>query len=481
LPLNRDFIIVVGGRLVTALIGLLAIRASTTFLSPEQFGQLALLIVVQTFCGLFLINPIGQYINRHTHVWWENGTLLSRLSRYGYYLVLVSLLGAVAMFFVGINASIDFPLLASVILLLMILAGTWNATLVPMLNMLGFRAAAVWFAIITVLLGLVTSVALMQWFPVAMGWFSGQVIGMFMGALMAFRFLYVKCEKSFSSVVLIDKENILSYCVPLAIAAGLMWVQLSGYRLLVESYWGLAQLGFIVVGLMLAGQVWAIAESLAMQFLYPYFFKRISCEDLETGRQALSDLLNVLGPLYLLLAGVTVVLAPVLVFLLVDEKFSSAVAFVMMGSAIECCRALANVFGNAAQVTKRTRSLAFPYGVGAIVICLSLWFIGEREMEVFYVGVVLLLGAISMLFTMIVMMYREVKFILDVKRWCVSFVVMVSLAMGSYLVVDVKGWFEVSVLLGIVVVIAGGFSALLLWKSGALRNLLSVKLVEEKV
>jgi len=467
----------VGGRIATALIGLIAIRASTTYLSPEQYGQLALLIVVQTFCGLFLINPIGQYINRHTHSWWEEGSLLPRLSRYGYYILLVALLGGVVMFFVARSSSTEFPLLASLSLLAMVLAGTWNATLVPMLNMVGFRAGSVLCAIITVTLALLASVVLMQWFPLAVSWFSGQVLGMLVGAALAYFLLSKQVTSGTpSTYVLIDRVAIYSYCFPLALAAGLMWVQLSGYRLLVESYWGLAQLGFITVGLMLAAQLWGIAESLAMQFLYPYFFKRISADQDGNGKEALSDLLNILGPLYLLLAGMTVAIAPALVFLLIDDKFSDALVFVMMGAGIECCRALANVFGNAAQVTKRTRSLALPYAVGATLICLLLFLAGDRGMEVFYVGVVLLVGAVSMLLTMIMAMYKEVKFTLDVKRWCTAGLLMFVLVGGGFFLPNLQEWWSITLLLAVVGVIAGATSSLLLWKNPALAALLNVQL-----
>ena len=49
--------LVSGGRLAAALMALVTIRAVTTFLTPEQYGALALLIAVQTFCGFFLVNP----------------------------------------------------------------------------------------------------------------------------------------------------------------------------------------------------------------------------------------------------------------------------------------------------------------------------------------------------------------------------------------------------------------------------------------
>jgi hypothetical protein len=47
-----------GGRLVVTLVALISIRVVTTFLTPQQYGELALLLTVQMFCGLFFINPV---------------------------------------------------------------------------------------------------------------------------------------------------------------------------------------------------------------------------------------------------------------------------------------------------------------------------------------------------------------------------------------------------------------------------------------
>ena len=62
----------------------------TSLLEPKDYGIYALLVAFQGFCGLFLINPVGQHINRHTHAWWDDGTLLKRLAGYNTYILVVS-------------------------------------------------------------------------------------------------------------------------------------------------------------------------------------------------------------------------------------------------------------------------------------------------------------------------------------------------------------------------------------------------------
>jgi len=472
-----------GGRLATAIIGLLSIRFATTYLSPEEFGQLALLLMVQALCGLFFINPVGQHINRHTHAWWDAGTLRSRLSQYGYYIFLVSIIGTLVMFFID-STSIEHALWAAGAIFLNVLLGTWNATYIPILNMLGLRGASVLWTVLTSASGLMASVTLMQWYPVATAWFFGLTFGMAVGVIgsgMRFRGESIRSGHKQCSESFLDKKTVIAYCLPLAVATGFMWLQLSGYRFVVESYWGLAQLGYITVGLTLAAQVWAVCESLAMQFLYPYFFKSISDNKYASGKQALSDLLNVLGPLYLVLAGVTVIAAPLLIFLLVDEKFSNALLFVMMGGSIECCRALANVFGNAAQVTRKTKSLALPYAAGAFVLFTLLFVAGINQADTIWVGVALVSGALVMLAVMIFSMYKQVAFVLELKTWLIGFLGMVTLCVSSYLFGKLNDWVEAIESLGLVAIAAILLTFLILRKNESLKRLLQVRLSGESV
>jgi len=97
-----------------------------------------------------------------------------------------------------------------------------------------------------------------------------------LGARHVLRKQAMQLNFSQKTLPLLNRSSILTYCLPLALATGLMWLQLSGYRFLIESYWGLAQLGLMAVGLNLAGQFWSLAESLAMQFLNPLFYRRVS-------------------------------------------------------------------------------------------------------------------------------------------------------------------------------------------------------------
>lgn len=470
------------GRVVTALMALISIRAVTTFLSPEQYGELALLITVQMFCGLFLVNPVGQHINLHTHAWWDDGTLFSRLQSYRNYILWVSLVGGLAALTIGAQNSVGQWVWVSTAMFAMVIAGTWNATLIPMLNMLGFRGASVLWSIVTVVVGLLSSIFLVMWLPSATAWFAGQAIGMALGALgarLVLRQHAIHSRCSQERLPLLGNNTIRAYCLPLALATGLMWLQLSGYRFLIEKYWGLAQLGFLAIGLQLAGQIFALAESLAMQFFYPLFYRRVSnYENLIEVESAFSDLLNTLVPVYFVLTGSVIFSAPYLLKVLVAPQFQNAIIFIMLGAGIELCRVLGNLLSNAAQIKRKTKSLALPYAVGSITSLSLIYFAAVLHLEISWTGVALVIGAMAMFTVMLINMYQQVRFVLDIGRFFVGATVMLVLVAFMVLVPETANLGMAIGMLLLISLIVGIVILSLLWKNPATLRLLSVKLRE---
>ena len=361
-----------------------------------------------------------------------------------------------------------------------VILGAWNATLVPMLNMLGFRGASVFWSVFTATIGLACSILFVIWFPSAVSWFAGQSIGMGIGALGARYVLQKHALRTISlerNLTLIDRRTVLSYCLPLALATGFMWIQLSGYRFLVEIYWGLAQLGLIVVGLQLAWQISALIESLAMQFFYPMFFRRVSAyEKLDEVTLALSDLLNTLVPVYFVLTGLIILSAPYLLKLLVASQFQDGVFFVMLGAGIELCRVMGNIFSNAAQITRKTKSIALPYIVGSITTFILIALIGIKRQEIVWVGVALIAGAIMMLSVMLVVMYRQVSFRLDIYRCLLGITTMFAMVGVLDWMPKADGFIVAVEFLSVITCFSGFVIVALLWKNPATLRLIKVQL-----
>ncbi len=425
--LKHDILIISAGRIITALIALISIRSITKFLTPEQYGELALLISIQMFCGLFIINPVGQYINLQTHSWWSNSTLFYYLKLYRKYVLSASFIGGL-MAFLFFKSNSQYSLFITVVVtVIMVIAGTWNATLIPMLNMLGFRATSVFWSIVTAFVSLISSILFVQWWPSSTAWLAGQSIGMIVGGVGAGVFLRQRTTLMFSKILqnsLIDKKIFLTYCAPLALATGLMWMQLSGYRFLVEYYWSLTQLGFLAMGFQLAAQLSALTESSVMQLIHPLFYKRISSNNEKLNNEIVfSDLLNTLIPVYLILSGMFLLMSQYVIKILMNPEYWDSIYYVIFGIFIEFCRIVGNLLGNAAQINKKTKSLTAPYFVGVIVTFSSIFVVGFFDLDIKLVAFSLFIGSISMLIVMIVNMYKQVRFTLDVKRIFFSFAV----------------------------------------------------------
>lgn len=476
----RDFLWVGIGRLVTALVGLASVRLSTSLLPPDQYGVLALLATFQVFCGIFLVNPVGQYINRHTHGWAEDGTLLPRLARYRTWVIIAALAGALAS---GVWAmtqpiTVGERILVMAVVTLMVVAATWNGTSLWLLNMLGYRAQSVGWGGATVLLALLLSYAFTSFAGSGLAWFAGQAVGMAIGAFGAGievrRALPVAKAGRFP---LLEPGVLRGYILPLAVATGFMWWLLSGYRLLVEVHWGLAALGYAAVGLMLASQLWGLAETLAMQFLFPLFYRRIASSDRPDASLAFPDLLNTLGPVYLVLAAATLVAGPALLALLVDVAYAGVLPFVLMGTAIECCRALGNVLATAAQVERRMFALVPPYAAGALAVAAGVVWVAQGGGDIEQAVKMLAVAGAVMLSAMAFAMGRLHNFSLDLLRWGIAMVPVVGAAMLASKAPLVP--VGISTALAIVA-LAGLVSAVLLlallWKNPATTRLLAVRL-----
>ena len=319
--------------------------------------------------------------------------------------------------------------------------------------------------------------------PTAINWFIGQAIGFTFGALGALWALRhgELPKQNIKLQPLVTRQVITTYCLPLAVGTGFMWLQLSGYRLVVEHYWGLSLLGFLSVGLSLAGQIWGLAETLAQQFLYTFFYRRITAPDnglLEStvSSEALSDLLNVLVPVYVVLIGITFFGAPYLLKLLVAPQYGDAEIFVKLGIVIEFCRVTANILSNAAQVTKKTRSIISPYAGGALVIFMSLIFLGQYHLQISSVAIALVFGALLMLSIMWGLMLKQVKFHPDFKAWFIALMMMLMFILCSYWLPKPSGWFEIILILLVDGLVGLGLLMILLKRSDALQRLLAVNL-----
>lgn len=494
MTVRPDFVLVVLGRVTAALVAVASLRIMTTLLEPNDYGLWALLVAFQTFCGLFLINPVGRHINRHTHGWWDDGTLLLHLKKFNRYIWSISIL----IFIVvttwwwnnnqGEDDNIVMGVTAGLSIGVIVYIGTWNVTLISLLNMLGFRVDSVVWMIITALLGLVFSSIFVTQYMHPTSWIFGQALGAFIGAWGAWRILRRQSIKSlvFSAKIsfkdFLDHQTVLKFCIPLAAATGFMWLQTTGYRFRIGDVWGMEDLGILVIGLGVSAQLAAIIESLAMQFLNPYFYRRISGSksDSETG-EAFSDLVNVLTPVYAIWAGFNAFCAVILLEMLTDTRYHVAAPFVIFGAMIEFARCMTNLWSNAAHVKRQTTNVILPYAFGAAVVWLGLAATAHSELALLDFPLVLVIAGIVTSITMIILMQRLLPISVDVFRLAIGLGIMsVCFLIAITAPMQVIGLWQQLVVLLVSGIIACFLLAGILLHNPALKRLMSTSLSMNK-
>ncbi|PKO82912.1 MAG: hypothetical protein CVU17_11190 [Betaproteobacteria bacterium HGW-Betaproteobacteria-11] len=367
---------IVGGRIANAILLLLALRMMTTLLPPDAYGLLALLTAFQAFAGLILLNPSGQYLNRHTHQWHAEGSLDSRIKAYARYWLWVSVLTGVlaAVWFAQSQAGSGLSL--AYCTGLAVAAAIYLFTLqgmdVSRLNMLGYRRESVTWQLTATASGLAFSSALSFFWPSALAWLAGQAVGAGLAHLGAWRVLRRagKSEaeaKRYRARELLLQADFLRFALPLALVTSLLWLEGNGYRLILERAWSLSLLGLFALALSVPAQMTALLESIVTQLVYPYFFKALSGEaSAPHHARIVSSMVNVLLPLYVLWGAFLLLSAPHVLRLLTDSRYHEAAQWVFVGVAAEIARLIGNAWQLVAQAEKNFAPTVLPFAVGAV-------------------------------------------------------------------------------------------------------------------
>lgn len=481
-----DFVIIVLARVITALLAIASVRVMTTFLTPSDYGQWSLLVAYQTLGALFLINPVDQHVFRFAHIWWDAGKLIENLKKYNLYIIAVSLfIGLIVFLWWSINNGIATAgILSGISVALILYLSSCSIGLSFLLNMLGFRADSVTWAVVSAIVGLLSSTLLVMQYPNAMTWLYGQAIGFAIGALGALNSLRKRHPKldipsqkiAFSNFI--NRFTVFNFCLPLAAATGFMWLQNTGYRLFVGDVWGFTALGFMVIGLGISAQLTAIIESLAMQFLYPYFARRVASakSDGQIGT-ALSDLMNVLAPIYAIWAGFNAICATALLELLTDARYHVAVPFVIFGAMIEFMRCTTNLWSNTARAKLKTKGLIMPYMVGAGVICFGMLTAKYFQINLITLSSILVIAGLFTLITMIFIMQKLLLISIDFPRILIALLIMgTCFFVAIFTPLKTNGIFQHLTLLVVSGFVASLLIGLMLWRNAALSRLLSTQL-----
>lgn len=429
---------ILAGRFAIGVVSLLSIHFMTQYLDYKEYSKWALLASLQNFSALFLINPFDQYLYRHTHKWLDQGQLGFYFSEFKKYLFLISSFFAILFFIYLQIKAIDSSFFCANNFFVPVIFGTWIffsalvLTLMTLLNLIGRRINGSFCIILASIAGLGFSILLVNLYQQGIFWIIGQVIGAFIGTIYASAHLKKVTGdnninfSNLNKLQFVSKRNFKKFCLPLSIATGFMWLQNSGYRFFVEYGWGEEKFALLVLGLVLANQLSAMIESLAIQFLYPYFTRHISNASTENEISiALTDIFIILAPIYCVWTGFAVIFAPLFLNSIADVKYHEGAIFVIAGLGIEFFRCMTNLWSNTSRAIQDNKNLIFPYMAGSFFLIVIIIFMQIYEIEIFYVSIAMIISSALTYTLMFFFMQKLIKIKCITKSFIICFFFMI--------------------------------------------------------
>lgn len=369
-------ITIIVGRAAQFLIALITLRVATTLLSPEEMGKVALVATTTAFFALLLINPVGMFINRRLHAWQASGHGVGYLVRYAGYIALVATIAAISLPLFVMTGLISFGIPTVWLIALVcgsVIFNTVNQTTIPCLNLLGDSRRFILLTVATLIASFVAAVTLVLTVQrTAEYWMLGILLGQALLALVGTRDLFAQLGRSNLASIQqpIHRQHfrsLFAFSWPVAIAAGLGWVQAQGYRYLMVDDLGLAQVGLFVAGYGLSAGIIAGFESVLTTYFQPRLYRDANAATPQLQTEAWRRYAAAVIPSLVLTVGLLIALAPDLTRLLLGQRFQGAASFVIWGALAEAARVLASVYSLIAHVHMRTRWLIWPNVVGAVI------------------------------------------------------------------------------------------------------------------
>lgn len=369
-------ITIIVGRAAQFLLTLAMMRVATTLLSPEEMGKVSLVLTTIAFFAMFLVNPVGTFINRRLHSWQASGATRHYLRQYLNYLLSVTLVAAVTLLPLYASGFVNFGMSIGWLIILVcgtLLFNTINQTAIPSLNMLGDSGRFMLLSIATIAASFVCA-TLLVWAaqPLAQYWIFGLLVGQALVGAVGAKVFFSRLKKPEASYVKTSisrrhQRTLFSFAWPVAIAAGLGWMQGMGYRYLMEGQLGLAQLGLFVAGYGISAGMIAGFESVLTTYFQPRLYRDASSGGHDEQALAWQRYAAAVIPSLLLTVALIVMLAPELTRLFLGESFQSAADYVVWGALAEAARVLIGIYSLIAHVHMRTRWLIIPNLIGAVL------------------------------------------------------------------------------------------------------------------
>ena len=144
-----------------------SVRILTTLLSPEEVGNYYIATTILAFFNLVFLNPTGMYFSRNLLQWQRSRNLVNALIVFLLYMIIVVIftIPIIIILFNITNYSEKFNLYAFIFFIfLALIISTTHRNILASINTLGYRKSFVIFLNFTLIIGLVSSFLLVNFF-----------------------------------------------------------------------------------------------------------------------------------------------------------------------------------------------------------------------------------------------------------------------------------------------------------------------------
>lgn len=420
--INKELLVLIIGRILQIIISLLSIKIATKYLTPAEMGNYYLIISMVGFYGFFLVSPVGQYINRYTHKWYDRKKILNIFFLFNFYILLVSFVAFITTYiFYKFGIGNDIKMFYFMICIsLYVYFHNWNQTIIYMINLLEKRAAFVLFAVFTQISGLLLSIYFISYYKnESIFWIFGQIISFGAGAILSLFYFIKKIQNNFNtsnSLKMISHTNLKSifkFAAPLSLGVVFLWMQGQSYSIIIERYINADFLGYFGTGVSIAFAIFGAFEAIVIQYLYPIIYK--SMQNDNKFKNIINNMLNLIIPIYFLLALFASFLSFYFVKILVNYKYYDVYIYTIFGVWASFFRISGNVIANIANAKLDTKKLVVPYAVGGILSAVCILIATKFENYEILIPVALVFASFMGFLAMYFQMNKLVKINLEIK------------------------------------------------------------------
>jgi len=379
-----DAFIIILGRLIWMVAALISIRVLTSLLAPVEIGRMTIFMTIIGFFGLFMLNPIGMFVNRQIIGWRRRGLLKINLIYLMLYILAVSIIAVFVMsllrpfmIFDGQAAYYEFIS----IIFLGVLITSLQTAFISYINFFKMRLAFVLLSNLSAWAALLFSTLLVLFLAKKaelwlLGQFSSQMIFFLVSLYILLRLSKASGHQEKFRIYSLHKfKNVLHFSVPLSLSVLFYWLQTQGYRFILQYKYGLEILGIFFVVFNIGAQLLLAFETMFNQFYHPIFYNTVSTEDVSKRTNAWNAFAEAFLPALTLTLLFIASSGAILIKIFVPRFYWPFSYLLFFGALVEGLRVFNTAYSMAAHAEYKTSSLLLPSIVAGITSIALVYFL----------------------------------------------------------------------------------------------------------